>query len=135
MIRINNISHHQVFGLILPLYSKRVLAFIFFLSAALRQLFVTILLIFMVTDLMTCGTPFCLHVSHRMRVFGRSRSASPGEPLRLARPHWLNHQPVRLCRPLQLSTVRSWRKQEGLQPSLSTSRALKGAVSWFCSCS
>lgn len=136
MIDINNINNHQVFGLIFPLYSKGVLSFIFFLFAAPGQLFVTILLIFMVTDLMTCGMPLCLHVSHRMRVFSACFcSVSSGEPLRLARPHWLNHQPVWLCRALQLSTVRLWMEQEGLQPSLSTSGALNGAVSWFCSCS
>lgn len=136
MIDIKNIKNHQVCGLILPLYSKRARSFIFFLSAALAQFFVAILLIFMVTDSMTWGTPSCLHVSHRMSVsIARFCSACWGEPFRLARPHWLNHQPVWRCRPLQLSTVRLWRKQEGLQPSLSTSRALKGAVSWFCSCS
>lgn len=102
----------------------------------LCQLFVAILLIFIVTDLMTWGTPFCLQVSHRMCVFGPCFcSASSGELLRFARPHWLNHHPVWLCWLLQLSTVRFPIKQDGLQPSLSTSEALNGAVSWFCSCS
>lgn len=101
-----------------------------------RQLLVTILLSFMVTDLMGWGTPLCLHVSHKMCVlWPLFCSASAGEPLRFARPHWLNHQPVWLCWVLQLSTVRLSMEQKGLQPSLSTSEALKGAVSWFCSCS
>ncbi|TNN63472.1 hypothetical protein EYF80_026322 [Liparis tanakae] len=91
-------------------------------------LLVAILLIFMVTDLMACGTPFCLQVSHRMFILrSGSCSGSSAAPLRLASPQRLNHQPVRLCRALQLSTGAPPREQDGLQPSLSTSAALKGA--------
>lgn len=98
------------------------------------QLLVAILLIFIVTDLMVWGTPFCLQVSQRICVLCCwFESASSGQPFRFARPHWLNHHPVWLCRALQLSTVALFMEQDGLQPSLSTSVALNGAVSWFCS--
>lgn len=92
------------------------------------------LLIFIVTDLMLTGSPFLVHVSQWMCGWVE-RSWSSGEPLRFAWPHWLNHQPVLFCCTLQLSTDLPSKVQKGMQPSLSTSDVLKGAVSWFCSCS
>lgn len=91
-----------------------------------------VLLIFIDTDLILTGLLSTFQVSHWIPDTSNFL-VNRWTPLRLARPHWLNHQPVFSLKLLQLLIGGSWREQAGLQPSLSTSKVLKGNVSWLSS--
>lgn len=91
-----------------------------------------VLLIFIEADLILTGSPPTVQVSHRTPV-SSILPVNRWTPLRFARPHWLNHQPVFSLKLLQLFIGSSWREHSGWQPSLSISYVLKGNEFWLSS--